>query len=213
VTDTTAAAPRRGRPRSEKAQQAILAAAAELLFGHGLHAMSIEKVAERAGVSKATIYRWWASKELLALDALSTEWAGPMRTVERDTGTLRGDLLARFRPWLRQLNEKPFGRVIAGLVAEAQANPEFAALYREHLVNPRRDATRPLLLRAIDRGEIAADTDLEVTLDLLYGPIYHRLLHGHAPLNDRFAQQVVDTVIAAISSGGLDGGHKGTGRP
>ena len=71
-------------------------------------------------------------------------------------------------------------------------------------MQPRRDATRPLLLRAIDRGEIATDTDLEVTLDLLYGPFYHRLLHGHAPLNDRFAQQVIDTVIAAISPGGLD---------
>ena len=88
---------------------------------------------------------------------------------------------------------------MAGLVAEAQTNPEFAELYREHFVQPRRDATRELLVRARDRGEIAADTDLEVTLDLLYGPIYHRLLHGHAPLTERFAQQVIDHVITAIS--------------
>ena len=196
--------PRRGRPRSEKAQKAILAATIELLLDQGLHAMSMDDVAERAGVSKATIYRWWPSKELLALDALATEWATPSPAAERDTGTLRGDLLARFRPWLRQLNQKPFGRVIAGLVAEAQTDPDFAKLYREHFVQPRRDATRTLLLWAIDRGEIAPATDLEVTLDLLYGPIYHRLLHGHAPLNDRFAQQVIDAVIAAISSGGLD---------
>ncbi|HMI98365.1 MAG TPA: TetR/AcrR family transcriptional regulator [Gaiellaceae bacterium] len=190
--------PRRGRPRSEKARTAILAASIELLLDQGLHAMSMDDVAERAGVSKATIYRWWPSKELLALDALATEWATPSPAAERDTGTLRGDLLARFRPWLRQLNQRPFGRVIAGLVAEAQTDPEFAKLYREHFVQPRRDATRPLLLRAIDRGEIAPGTDLEVTLDLLYGPIYHRLLHGHAPLNDRFVQEVVDTVIAGI---------------
>jgi AcrR family transcriptional regulator len=201
MTDTTLGSRQRGRPRSEKARKAILAAAIELQLGQGLHAMSMDDVAERAGVSKATIYRWWASKELLALDALATEWAGAMPTLERDTGTLRGDLVARFRPWLRQLNKKPFGRVIAGLIAEAQADPEFAKLYRESFVQPRRDATRPLLLRAIDRGEIAADTNLEVTLDLLYGPIYHRLLHGHAPLTDRFAQQVIDTVIAGISSG------------
>jgi AcrR family transcriptional regulator len=195
--------PRRGRPRSEKAQKAILEAAIELLLEHGLHAMSMDDVAERAGVSKATIYRWWPSKELLAVDALASEWAPGAPAAERDTGTLRGDLLVRFRPWLRQLNEKPFGRVVAGLVAEAQTDAGFAQLYREHFVQPRRDATRPLLLRAIDRGEIALDTDLEVTLDLLYGPIYHRLLHGHAPLNDRFVQQVIDTVIAAISSRGL----------
>ena len=116
-----------------------------------------------------------------------------------DTGTLRGDLLSRFRPWVRQLNRKPYARVVAGLVAAAQADPEFADLYREHFVRPRRDATRELLVRARDRGEIAADTDLDVTLDLLYGPIYHRLLHGHAPLTERFAQHVIDGVIAAIA--------------
>jgi AcrR family transcriptional regulator len=200
MTAATAETPRRGRPRSEKAQQAILEAAIELLLERGLHAMSMDDVARRARVSKATIYRWWASKELLAVDALATEWATPLRTARCDTGTLRDDLLTRFRPWLRKLNEKPFGRVIAGLVAAAQTDPEFAKLYRERFVEPRRDATRPLLLRAIDRGEIATGTNLEVTLDLLYGPIYHRLLHGHAPLNDRFVQQVIDAVIAAVRS-------------
>jgi AcrR family transcriptional regulator len=200
--------PRRGRPRSEKAQKAILEAAIELLLEQGLHAMNMDDVAKRAGVSKATIYRWWPSKEVLAVDALATEWAPHLPATERDTGTLRGDLLARFRPWLRQLNQRPYGRVIAGLVAEAQTDPEFAELYREHFVTPRRDATRPLLLRAIDRGEIAPDTDLDVTLDLLYGPIYHRLLHGHAPLNDRFVRQVVDTVIAGVSSGGSVGDQR-----
>ena len=204
---------RRGRPRSENARQAILAAAIELLLDRGLRAMSMEEVAQRAGVSKATIYRWWDSKDLLALDALSADWAAPRRDAERDTGSLRGDLLAQLRPWLRQLREKPYGRVIAGLVAEAQTDPEFAELYRDHFVRPRRDATRPLLLRARDRGEIAADTDLDVVLDLLYGPIYHRLLHGHAPLTDRFIQQVIDAVIAAASSAGINEGRDGMHRP
>lgn len=198
MIDTPAEAPRRGRPRSERAKQAILTAASGLLLEHGLQAMSMDDVAERAGVSKATIYRWWGSKELLALDALAA-WAAPGAAAQRDTGSLRGDLLARFRPWLRQLNEQPFGRVIAGLVAEARTDPEFAKLYLEHFVQPRRDATRVLLERAIDRGEIAADTDLEVTLDLLYGAVYHRLLHGHAPLTDRFVQQVIDAVLKANS--------------
>jgi AcrR family transcriptional regulator len=196
---TDLAAPRRGRPRSEQAKQATLAAAIELMLERGLRAMSMDDVAERAGVSKATIYRWWASKELLALDALAAAWASPVPAAQRDTGSLRGDLLARFRPWLRQLSERPYGRVIAGLVAEAQTDPEFASLYLEHFVQPRRDATRALLVRAIERGEIAADIDLEVTLDLLYGPVYHRLLHGHAPLTDRFVQDVVDTVLKGIS--------------
>ena len=189
----------RGRPRSEKARTAILAAAIDLLLEQGLHAMSMDDVAQRAGVSKATIYRWWPSKELLALDALATAWATPTPDAQRNTGSLRGDLLAGLRAWMRQLKQKPYGRVIAGLVAEAQTDPDFAKLYREHFVQPRRANTRQLLLRAIDRGEIPADTNLDVTLDLIYGPIYHRLLHGHAPLTDRFAQQVIDTVITGIT--------------
>ena len=123
MTDTSEETRPRGRPRSETAQTAILSAAIALLLDQGLHAMSMDDVAERAGVSKATIYRWWASKELLALDALSTEWATPTSTRQRDTGSLRGDLLAQLRPWIRQLNEKPFGRVIAGLIARGPDGP------------------------------------------------------------------------------------------
>jgi AcrR family transcriptional regulator len=201
VTESIAAARGRGRPRSEKAQKAILAAAIDLLLEHGLHAMSMDAVAERAGVSKATIYRWWPSKELLALDALATEWQVTAPDATRDTGSLRGDLLARLRPWLRQLRDKPYGRVVAGLVATAQADAEFAELYLERFVRSRRDAMRPVLLRAIDRGEIPANIDLEVALDLIYGPIYHRMLHGHAPLDERFARNVVDTIISGIAPG------------
>lgn len=191
--------PARGRPRSEPARQAILGTAMEILLDQGLHAMSMDAVARRAGVSKATIYRWWPSKERLALDALAAEWASTAPTDKDDTGTLRGDLLARFRPWVRQLNSRPYARVVAGLVAAAQTDAEFADLYRQHFVRPRRDATRKVLVRARERGEIAADTDLEVALDLLYGPIYHRLLHAHAALTERFAQHVIDAVIASMS--------------
>jgi AcrR family transcriptional regulator len=194
----------RGRPRSEKARQAILVAAMELLLDQGLHAMSMDDVARRAGVSKATIYRWWPSKERLALDALAAEWASSAPDRRRDTESLRAELLARVRPWVRQLNQRPYARVVAGLLAAAQNDAEFAELYRQHFVEPRRDAARDLLVGARARGEIAADTDLEVALDLLYGPIYHRLLHGHAPLTERFAQQVVDAVIAAMSRTGTE---------
>lgn len=199
MTSGTASSNPRGRPRSERARTAILASAMELLLDRGLPAMSMDDVARLAGVSKATIYRWWPSKERLALDALAAEWASPSATNQSVTGTLRAELLTRFRPWIRQLNRKPYARVVAGLVAAAQADAVFADLYREHFVQPRRDATRDLLVRARDRSEIATDTDLEVALDLLYGPIYHRLLHGHAPLTERFAQQVIDAVIAAMS--------------
>src|SRR5450759_1441547 len=104
MTDTSTKTQGRGRPRSATSQKAILATAIEILLEQGLTSMSMDDLAKRAGVSKATIYRWWASKELLALDALATEWAQPTPSPDLDTGSLRGDLLARIHPWLAQLN-------------------------------------------------------------------------------------------------------------
>ena len=195
--DGTAEPAPRGRPRSEKAHQAILAAAARLLLERGLAAVSMDAVAEQAGVSKATIYRWWPTKETLALDALYTEWAAAAPD-PRDTGSLRGDLLALLRPWARLVGSRPYARVIAGLIAEAQTDPAFAAQYQERIVQPRRDQAREIFRRAIERGEIPASTRVEVALDLLYGPLYHRLLHGHAPLTDRFVREAVDLALNGI---------------
>jgi AcrR family transcriptional regulator len=192
-------AQRRGRPRSEKARAAILGAAAELLLARGLGAVSMDAVAERAGVSKATIYRWWPTKETLALDALHHEWSA-VRPRARETGVLRTDLLALLRPWVRLIGKRPYGRVIAALIAEAQTDPAFAELYRERFVEPRRAQARPILTRAIEHGELPTSTDVELALDLLYGPLYHRLLHGHAPLDDRFLRDLVDTVLAGLVS-------------
>jgi AcrR family transcriptional regulator len=192
-------AQRRGRPRSEKAREAILAAAAELLLARGLGAVSMDAVAEEAGVSKATIYRWWPTKEALALDALYHEWNAP-RPAGRETGSLRGDLLALMRPWVRLVARRPYGRVVAELVTEAQTDPAFGAQYRERFVEPRRAQARPILLGAIERGELPATTDIELALDLLYGPLYHRLLHGHAPLDGRFLNDVVDAVLAGLTA-------------
>jgi AcrR family transcriptional regulator len=190
--------PRRGRPRSEKSRIAILQAASELLLEHGLKSISMDAVAERAGASKATIYRWWGSKETLALEALFSEWAlGEAHS--HDTGSLAGDLLALVRPWARQLTAKPYGQVIAAFITKSQSDPQFAEEYRARFVQPRRDQARAIFARAMERGEIPADTDVEAALDLLYGPFYHRLLHGHAPLSDRFARTVVEYVVAGAS--------------
>jgi AcrR family transcriptional regulator len=203
TADTTADAPRRGRPRSEKARLAILEAAAELLLERGLSAVSMDAVAERAGVSKATIYRWWRTKETLALDALYNEWAAASPPA-RSTGSLRSDLLALLRPWVRLASSRPYGRVIAALLTEARTEPEFAAIYQSRFVEPRREQGRAIFRQAIERGEIPGNTKIEVALDLLYGPLYHRLLHGHAPLNDRFVRDVVDTALDGIMRGPAD---------
>jgi AcrR family transcriptional regulator len=191
--------PRRGRPRSARAQHAILDAAAELLLAHGLDAVSMDAVAERAGVSKATIYRWWPTKETLALEALYHQWdtGGPSL---RATGSLRDDLLALLRPWIRRVRAHPHtGRVISALISETHTDPQFAEEYRTRFVEPRREPARAVFRRAIASGEIPAGTDIEVELDLLYGPIYHRLLNGHAPLDDRFLKAVVESALAGLA--------------
>jgi AcrR family transcriptional regulator len=196
----------RGRPRSAKAQEAILKAAAELLLEHGLGAVSMDAVAARAGVSKATIYRWWPTKETLALDALYTEWitAAP---VPKDTGSLRGDLLSLLTPWARLVSAQPYARVIAALLAETRVDPAFAAEYQRRFLGPRRDQAREIFARAIQRGEIPADLDQEVAIDLIYGPVYHRLLQGHAPVNDGFVQAAVDLVLTGIKGSSVAGGR------
>jgi AcrR family transcriptional regulator len=159
--------------------------------------VSVDTVAKHAGVSKATIYRWWRSKETLTLDALYEEWATAPPV--RNTGTLRGDLLSLLRPWARVVARRPYGRVMARLITEAHTDPTFAEEYQARFLQPRRDAGREVFARAIERGEIGPDFDTEVALDLLYGPFYHRLLQGHAPLDDRFVRQVVDASLAGIT--------------
>jgi AcrR family transcriptional regulator len=200
---TTTEKSARGRPRSEKARQAILDAAIELLLAQGLEAVSMDEVAQRAGVSKATIYRWWPTKQTLALDALYHEW-DTFRPSLPDSGTLRADLLAITRPWIRRARERPYARVVAALVEETHTDPAFAKLYHERFVNPRRDPARAVLKRAIERGQIPKETDIELALDLIYGALFHRLLHAHAPLTNRFLENVIDATLTGVTAKSQD---------
>jgi AcrR family transcriptional regulator len=190
----------RGRPRSEAADRAILRAATELLAERGLAGMSMEEVAARAGVGKATVYRRWRSRGALALDAFMADFTAGQPLP--DTGTLRGDLLAALRAWVRVVTKTPAGRILAGLVAAAQDDPDLAAAWRARVMEPMRAQHRIMLARAIERGEIPADTDTDVALDLVYGAAYHRLLQGHRPLTDTFIRRVVQVIVTGLSEPG-----------
>jgi AcrR family transcriptional regulator len=188
----------RGRPRSEAADRAILRAATELLAERGLAGMSMEEVAARAGVGKATIYRRWRSRGALALDAFMADFTAAQPLP--DTGRLRGDLLTALRAWVKVVTRTPAGRILSGLIAAAQDDPELAAAWRARVVEPMRAQHRIMLRRAIKRGEIPASTDTDVALDLMYGAAYHRLLQGHRPLTDPFLRRVVDTIVRGIGT-------------
>jgi AcrR family transcriptional regulator len=175
-----------------------MAAALELLAERGIDRMSIEEVASRAGVGKATIYRRWSSKGALALDAFLAEFRGQQPLP--DTGSLRGDLRASLRAWVRAVTRTPVGRILPDLIGEIQHDQDLAVSYRERVLEPLRQQHRIMLDRAIARGEIPAGTDREVPLDLMFGAAQHRLLLGHLPLTDRFVRQVVDVIVAGIQA-------------
>jgi AcrR family transcriptional regulator len=192
----------RGRPRSAEADRAILTATVELLADRGLAAMSIEEVAARAGVGKTTIYRRWPSKGLLALDAFVTSFREEQPLP--DTGTLRGDLVAALRAWVRAVTQTPMGPMLTGLIAAAQYDQELRGAWRERVLEPLRTQHRIMLDRAIGRGEIPASVDRDVILDLFFGAAEHRLLLGHLPMTGTFIDQVVDVILGGVQAAGPD---------
>jgi AcrR family transcriptional regulator len=191
----------RGRPFSEGTERAILQATTELLAERGLAAMTIEDIAARARVGKASVYRRWPSKGTLALDAFLNDFLE--RQPVPDTGSLRDDLLGMLRAWVRAVRQPTTGRTLKGLIAEVQRDPELADAWRERFVAPLRARHGDVVQRAVERGELAPEASTGLLLDLLYGPAYHRLLHGHLPLNDAFIEDLVAAIMAAVDAGAI----------
>ena len=193
------AAHRPGRPRSAEAGAAILGAARDLLAEKGLSHMSIEEVAARAGVGKATVYRRWPSRGALALDAFLTEFQSQLTLPH--TGTFREDLRAAVKSWVRAVTTTRAGRMLPALVAEAQRDPDLALAWRARVFNPLREQHRAIVDQAVRRGDLPPGTDADLVLDLVFGSAYHRLLHGHLPLDERFVTHAVDLVVDGLESG------------
>jgi AcrR family transcriptional regulator len=201
VTSPTISEPnKRGRPRSEEVEQAILKAAASLLDERGLQALTIEDVASLAKVGKTSIYRRWPSKGILALEAFLNEFLLLQPPI--DTGSLTGDLNEALSAWVGAVAGTPTGRNLVALIAEAQSDPDLAIAWSERVVKTARNQHRSMIERAIARDEIPRDSDIDVLMDMLYGPAYHRLLQGHLPLSEDFVQQVVAVVVAGAKAGG-----------
>jgi AcrR family transcriptional regulator len=183
---------RGGRPRSERAHQAILTAARQLLIEEGFAAMRLEHVAARAGVGKATIYRRWASKEALAQDLL-TQLAAPHIAVA-DSGNTRDELLAAVTNPMRAVSETDFGPVIRAMLSQIASDPSIGDPFRATVVEARRAEITRVIERGIARGDLRADADVGVATELLVGPVYFRLMFGGV-LDRDFAERVVDSVI------------------
>jgi AcrR family transcriptional regulator len=185
-------AARGGRPRSDRAHQAILTAAREILSEEGFAAMRLEHVAARAGVGKATIYRRWASKEALAQDLL-TQLAAPHIAVA-ESGNTRDEMLAAVTNPMRAVTETDFGPVIRAMLSQIASNPSIGDPFRARVVEARRAEVTRVIERGIERGDLRADADAGIATELLVGPVYFRLMFGGV-LDLAFAERVVDSVM------------------
>ena len=185
-----------GRPRSEKAHQAIIDAARAELIEEGFTRFRLEHVAARAGVGKATIYRRWPSKEALAGELLA-ELAAPHIPVI-DSGDTRAELASCTDNALRAVRDTTFGPVVRALLSQIAVNPRLGDPFRATVVQARRAEIARVMQRGIARGDLRPDADLEIATELLVGPVYFRLIFG-GELDDSLVVQVADAVMEAFA--------------
>jgi AcrR family transcriptional regulator len=188
-----------GRPRSADADRAILKATVDLLAEEGYGGVTMEGVACRAGVGKATVYRRWPSKSALVVDAVTTcrESGCP----PPDTGSARDDLLRFVRAFSDHLRTSDAGRVMPALVAELAHNPELAATFRDGFVQPRRARVLEAVRRGVERGEIRPDVDGELIADGVVALLQHRFLITGMEIDDDLPERVIDTLWRGIAAG------------
>lgn len=185
--------------RSERSRKAVLTAAADLVAEVGFARLTIEAIAARAGVGKQTIYRWWPSKGAVVFDAfLAANEDASGSLALPDTGDLAADLRAVLRPTADELADAGFDNTGRGLTAEVLTDPALLRDYRERLLDPLLEVTRDRLRSAREAGDIDPAADLDLAVELLYGPLYYRWLHGLGPLDHAYADRLLAAVLRAL---------------
>lgn len=184
-----------GRPRSEKTKTDILNASYELLIENGFAEVTIEKIAERANVSKATIYKWWPNKAAVVMDGflntINTELPIP------DTGSSAEDMFIQVDNFVKFLASRK-GNVITEIIAEGQYDSKLAEIYRKAYFTPRRDISKQILERGILRGELRKDLNVDISVDLIWGPVFYRLLITGEEIDSKFVKSILDYVFEGI---------------
>lgn len=193
-----------GRPRSEHSRQAILRSTLHLLQRTSFPELTIEAIAGDAGVGKATVYRWWPNKGALVVDAFASVTEKKLHFP--DTGSVYRDMSLQMNQFLGILRTRR-GRIVAALLAAGQSDPELLQAFRERFLRPRRQEAYQTLRRAIDRGELPANLDLDLVLDTLYGAIYMRLLIRHDELSEGYVKEVCRLVLNGAAGNWRAPGH------
>ena len=182
-----------GRPRSERARLAVLEAAADLLVEGGLSAATIEAVAARAGVSKVTIYRWWPNKAAVLIEAFRERIAQELPFP--DSGDFRQDVRQMLQNFTEIIYKGRRGKVFRSFIAGAQADPEIAKAYREIWIAPRRAEARKLFERHIALGVADSRLDPDLAVEMVFSPLYYRLLTGWGEITPEYLDRLVDTAL------------------
>jgi len=190
-------AKRPGRPRSERADQAILDAALDAFAELGAEGITCEGVAARAGVGKATIYRRWPGKEDLLMAAL-TALKSPLPTPGGES--VRDDLIAMMTVMVRDSDDPRYARQFAMLHGEGERYPRLLARYKETAVEPRRETVRQVLRHGIATGELRADTDVEIAMLTLMGAVMARMKHDYGEAAPDFSARVVDQLLRGLAA-------------
>lgn len=185
-----------GRPRSDAVRSAVLEATNSLLSEVGFSGLTMEGIAARAGVGKATLYRWWPGKGAVAMEAFLAAVSPKIAFPQTDSAV--ADITTQMLR-LAEAYRGTTGRVVCELIALGQADPEILTAFLEGYMFPRRDAAKDVLRRGVASGEIRANVDLDIMVDALYGPIFHRMLLCHRPLDDAFVQHLAALVFAGLA--------------
>lgn len=158
--------------------------------------VTAEAIAERAGVSKATVYRWWPNKAAVVIEAFREAFAPELPFSH--TGTLREDLTQQLRNFARLLSGRG-GRMLRSFVVAARSDPEVAAAFRTIWSNPRRQEARAALRWKQSTGQLRQSADLDLVLDSLYGPLYYCFLVKNEPPSQKYAEAIADLVIQGLA--------------
>jgi AcrR family transcriptional regulator len=181
-----------GRPRSQQARVSILRSTLRLLGENGFSDLTIEDVAAHASVGKATVYRWWPNKAALIADAFASSATRKLHFP--DTGSVRTDMSQQMRQVIKVFRSRR-GRILAAILAAGQSDRGVITAFRERFMKPRRQEAYATLRRAIQRGELRKDVDMDLLLDSLYGPIYMRFLIRHDKLTPDFVDHLCELVL------------------
>ncbi len=183
-----------GRPRSLALRRKAIAAAHDMLMNEGFGRLSIEAVASRSGVGKPTLYRYWANASELAMAALME---GQPEPASNALDTLQTSLERQVSDLVRAFSTTR-GRQITLALASADPESEMTRAFRNRVILSSRKAGESLIRQAVERGEITEVGSLETVLDMIYAPIFYRLLVGHLPLDERFAKELVAMSLVVL---------------